>query len=67
VVRMGVPTMRIELLTSICGVECDACYAARIESVIDEVRISILALEDLKRNKQAAGRPKDLADLEELP
>lgn len=67
VVRMGVPPMRIELITSISGVEFDACYEARIESVLDGVRVNIIGLEDLKRNKKAAGRPRDLADLEQLP
>jgi len=67
VIRMGVPPLRIELVTTISGVDFDACYAGRIESVIDEVRVNILSLPDLKRNKKAAGRAKDLADLEELP
>jgi hypothetical protein len=67
VIRMGVPPLRIELFTSISGAEFDACYAERIESEIEGIRISILSLADLKRNKKAAGRPKDLADLEELP
>jgi hypothetical protein len=67
VIRMGVPPLRIELFTSVSGAEFDACYAERIEGVIDGVRVSILSLADLKRNKKAAGRPKDLADLEELP
>ena len=67
VIRMGVPPLRIELFTSISGAEFNACYAERTESEIDGVRVSILSLTDLKRNKKAAGRPKDLADLEELP
>jgi hypothetical protein len=67
VIRMGVPPLRIELITSVSGVDFEACYAGRIESVIDEVPVSILNLSDLKQNKKAAGRPKDLADLEELP
>jgi hypothetical protein len=67
VIWMGVPPLRIELITSISGVEFDACYAERIENVIDDVRVNILSLADLKRNKKAAGRPRDLADVEELP
>ena len=67
VIRLGVPPLRIELVTSISGVDFDACYAGRIESVIDEVRVNILSLPDLRRNKKAVGRAKDLADLEELP
>ena len=67
VIRMGVPPLRIELLTSISGVEFDACYADRIEKAIEDVRVNVLSLADLKRNKIAAGRPRDLADLAELP
>jgi len=52
--------LRIELLIY-------ACYAERIENVIDDLRVKVLSLADLKRNKMAAGRPRDLADLAELP
>jgi hypothetical protein len=34
---------------------------------IDEVPVNIIALDDLKVNKRASGRLKDLADLENLP
>jgi len=64
VIRMGVPPLRSELVTSISGVDFDACYAGRIESVIDDVRVSNLNLPDLKRNKKAAGRPKDLVSIQ---
>jgi hypothetical protein len=33
----------------------------------DELRIPVISLEDLKRNKLASGRKKDLLDLDELP
>lgn len=67
VVRMGVPPIRIELLTGISGVSFDKCYASREAGAIDGIPVNILALDDLKANKKAAGRLKDLADLEELP
>jgi hypothetical protein len=47
-------------------VDFDACRAQRIEDDLDGVRVSILSLPDLIKNKKAAGRLKDLADLEEL-
>jgi len=34
---------------------------------IDGVPVSLISLDDLKTNKRAAGRLKDLADLENLP
>jgi hypothetical protein len=67
VVRMGVPPLRIEIITSASGVDFDACYARRIKSDLDGIRVNVLSLPDLIKNKKAAGRPKDLADLEELP
>ncbi len=67
VVRMGLPPMRIEILTSISGVEFEEAYKARIEDELDGVPVKLIGLRDLKLNKTAAGRTKDLADLEELP
>ena len=67
IVRMGVPPMRIEVLTTISGVEFAACYAARLTAMIDGVEVNLISLPDLKVNKQASGRYKDLDDLEHLP
>jgi len=67
IVRMGVPPMRIELLTTISGVDFHACYARRKTEVLDGVETPIISLQDLRLNKQACGRLKDLSDLENLP
>lgn len=67
IVRLGVPPMRIEVLTKISGVEFDDCYAERVIDTIDEVEISLIGLSQLKVNKKASGRYKDLDDLEHLP
>ena len=67
VIRMGVPPLRIELLTTISGVDVKSCYANRIDETIDEVKISFIDLEHLKQNKKASGRHIDLNDLERLP
>jgi hypothetical protein len=67
VVRMGMPPMRLELLTSVSGVAFEACYANRVVDVVDGVEIDFISLSDLKRNKQASGRHRDLNDLENLP
>ena len=67
IIRMGHPPMRLEISTGISGVEFDECYASRIVDELDGVEISIISLPDLKTNKKAAGRLKDLADLENLP
>ena len=67
IVRMGNPPMRLEITTSISGVEFEGCYSSRVVDVLDGVKVSIIDLEHLKLNKRAAGRLKDLADLEALP
>jgi hypothetical protein len=64
---MGVPPNRIEILTSISGVEFDACYAEKETIQLEELLIPVISLARLRQNKAASGRLKDLADLESLP
>jgi predicted nucleotidyltransferase len=66
VIRMGVPPLRLEILTSISGVEFAACYARRLEVELDDTVVNLICLDDLKRNKSASGRLKDRLDLEQL-
>jgi uncharacterized nucleotidyltransferase DUF6036 len=67
IVRMGVPPIRIEISTTISGVNFDDCYARRVVDVIDGVRVNLIDRDQLKINKKASGRNKDLDDLEHLP
>ena len=67
IIRMGYPPIRIEITTTISGVQFDECYPARILSVLDGIEVSLIDLDHLKRNKRASGRHKDLDDLEHLP
>lgn len=67
IIRMGVAPMRIEILTSISGVNFDECYQERVVDEIDGIKISIISLEQLKTNKKASSRHKDLDDYEHLP
>ena len=67
IVRMGVPPLRIELATTISGVDFGECYEARVTGIIDGVKVSIINLPHLKENKKASGRFRDLDDLEHLP
>jgi hypothetical protein len=48
-------------------VEFEDCWPRRVTIDDDELRIPAISLEDLKRNKLASGRKKDLLDLDELP
>jgi hypothetical protein len=67
IVRMGVPPFRIELHTSISGIEFEQAYARRLQATIGGIEVALIHLDDLKSNKKASGRTKDLADLEHLP
>ena len=66
VVQLGQPPRRIDLLTSIDGVNFDECFARREQVELAGVHLNIIGLDDFKTNKQARGRLKDLADLESL-
>jgi hypothetical protein len=67
IVRMGEAPLRIEILTDIDGVNFEDCASRAIhQSVAGEI-IPIISLDDLKTNKRASGRAKDLNDLENLP
>jgi len=66
VIQLGYPPNRIDLLTTIDGVEFSDCYVRRTATAIDGVELSFISLADFKTNKRAAGRLKDLADLESL-
>ena len=65
-IRMGVPPVRLEILTTIYGVEFGACYARRRQGEFDGAPISLITLDDLKTNKAASGRLKDRLDVERL-
>ena len=67
VIRMGMPPIRIELITSIDGVEFDECYSNRVQANLDDIDINMIDLKHLKINKKTSGRNKDLNDLEHLP
>jgi hypothetical protein len=67
IVRFGVPPFRIEIMTAIDGVQFDSCYQRVRRFEVEELSIPVISLADLKVNKRAAGRHKDLNDLENLP
>lgn len=60
------PPLRIEVLTTISGVDFEEFYLERNTDLLDEIEVKIISLKHLKVNKKASGRLKDLADLEYL-
>jgi hypothetical protein len=66
VFQMGVPPSRLDILTSVSGVEFDEAFDRRVRATLDGVEINLISLADLRTNKLATGRPKDLNDVQEL-
>ncbi len=66
VFQIGVEPSRIDILTSIDGVEFDDAWKARLELEIDGLRIHVIGRTHLIANKRAVGRPQDLADVARL-
>ena len=66
VIQLGYPPNRIDLLTSISGVEFEDCYPKRVSIDVAGIKIDFIDIESLKKNKKASGRHKDLNDLENL-
>lgn len=66
VLRMGVPPVRLEVLTGVSGVTFEECYKRKKQFRIESIPVNFISLDDLKINKKASGRYKDLEDLEHL-
>lgn len=66
ILRIGIAPLRIEILTTISGVEFEECYEKRNTIFIDDIIVSIIGFDDLRKNKISAARPKDIDDLENL-
>ena len=62
----GVPN-KIEVFKHASGLEFSQAYPRRVETTIDGLPVKMICLTDLKTNKRASGRNKDLADLDNLP
>jgi glycine cleavage system aminomethyltransferase T len=66
VYQIGLPPRRIDLLTEVSGLSFDDAWASRITAEVEGRTVSFIGREALLRNKEASGRPKDLADLARL-
>ncbi|MBI4827391.1 MAG: hypothetical protein HY804_01025 [Nitrospinae bacterium] len=66
VVQLGVPPVRVDLLTSLTGVVWDEVWKGKKESLYGGIPVPYLGRQQIIANKRALGRKKDLADLETL-
>ena len=66
VFQIGVAPVRIDILTEIDGLTFEEAWARREPTLFGGVSVFVLSRPDLIRNKRAAGRAQDLADIERL-
>jgi hypothetical protein len=64
--QIGVPPVRIDVLTAIDGVEFAPAWLERMEARFAGLAVPVLSRRDLIRNKRACGRLQDMADVERL-
>lgn len=66
VVQLGYPPNRVDLLTSISGVEFEEAWSTKVGADLDGLPIYFIGWEALLKNKRASGRDRDLADAAKL-
>jgi|SRR4051812_49142608 hypothetical protein len=66
VYQIGLPPRRIDILTEISGVTFDDAWSSRLPVEVNGRTIHVIGREALLKNKIAAGRPKDIADVARL-
>ena len=66
VFQIGVAPSRIDILTSIDGVEFADAWNQRVEVEVEGIRVNVIGRSHLIANKKAVGRPQDLADIARL-
>lgn len=66
IIQLGYPPNRIDLITTLVAVDFKECFAARETAIINGILVNFIDIENLKKNKRAAGRPQDIADIAHL-
>jgi hypothetical protein len=66
IIQSGYPPRRIDLLTTLPGVNFESCFTTKVVVEMDGIPIHFIDLENLKKNKRATGRAQDIADIENL-
>jgi hypothetical protein len=66
VYQIGLPPRRIDLLTEISGVTFDEAWASRVTAEVEGRTVSFIGRAAFVRNKEASGRPRDVADIARL-
>lgn len=67
IIQLGYEPVRIDILTSVTGLQFADCFEHCVIANFEGLPINFLDLDNLKKNKLATGRQKDLGDIENLP
>ena len=66
VFQIGIEPIRVDILTSITGVDFDEAWPQREAANYGDAAVFVIGRNHLIKNKRATGRLQDLADLEQL-
>jgi hypothetical protein len=66
VIQLGVPPIRIDILTSLTGITWKQVSTRRIKSKYGKITVYFIGKKELIINKKTLGRHKDLADIESI-
>lgn len=66
IVQLGVPPVRIDIITSITGISWKQAFKNRVEGYYGKTKVFFISRADFITNKKALSRQKDLADIEAL-
>ncbi len=66
VVQLGVPPVRVDIITSITGVSWEKAFSGRVEGKYGDIPVYYIGRKEIILNKRATGRKKDMSDLEAL-
>ncbi|MBM3325490.1 MAG: hypothetical protein FJY65_00695 [Calditrichaeota bacterium] len=66
IIRMGLPPIRLEVFTTILGVNFNECWSERDTFEFEGIIINVISLKDLIISKRSSGRKQDLIDIEKL-
>jgi hypothetical protein len=66
-VQLGHEPQRIDILTYASGLDFSDAYENRVYITIGNVQVPFISVDDLRTNKLATGRPRDIADVADLP
>ncbi len=65
-IQMGTPPVQLHIMSAIDGVSWESVWAGREVTTLDAIEVSFIGRQEFLQNKRAAGRAKDLADIEAL-